>query len=486
MFHATTLADPAPIAALFPPREEREARESRLTRALANAQERIEAGAVPPRIDLDTFRAELARYDFAEPRPLDETIAWTIAQLESGVTHITHPRYFGLFNPAPTHPAQIADRIVGALNPQLASATTSPAAVAIEAHVIRALASRAGLGDRAGGHFTSNGSEANFTALICALTNADPAYATSGVRAFRGHPVFYVSRDSHLAWVKIAHMAGLGRDACRLIPTDGTGRMDPHALLAGLAQDCGADAVPVMIAATAGTTNAGMIDPLDDCAEIARRFGLWFHVDAAWGGAALASDRLRPALAGIERADSVTIDAHKWFATTMGCGMFLTSRPAVLPAAFQVGNSFMPSQAPSVDPYMTSMQWSRRFLGLRLFLSLATGGWAGHAAQTERAVDLAASLRARVEPRGWRAANLSPFAVLNLLPPPGAPDVRTIVARVLQDGRAWISAAVFEGFDVVRVCVTHGETNEEDVGTLAAALEDAVVPSAALEDALQA
>src|SRR5258708_7641382 len=100
---------------------------------------------------------------------------------------------------------------------------------------------------------------------------------------------------------------------------------------------------------------------------------MWFHVDAAWGGAAIASDRMRGVLAGIEAADSVTIDAHKWFATTMWCGMYFTRHPELLSATFQVSTSYMPSNVGGVDPYVTSVQWSRRFLGLRLFMSLDRG-----------------------------------------------------------------------------------------------------------------
>ena len=123
-----------------------------------------------------------------------------------------------------------------------------------------------------------------------------------------------------------------------------------------------------------------MIDPLHTCADIAAANGAWFHVDAAWGGAALSSDRLRSVLAGIERADSITIDAHKWFATTMGCGMFITRHGPVLSEAFRVAADFMPSTAASTDPYLNTVQWSRRFLGLRLFLSLGVAGWQGIAA----------------------------------------------------------------------------------------------------------
>src|SRR6202044_1833453 len=108
----------------------------------------------------------------------DDVLSWTIAQLEHGIVHITHPRYFGLFNPAPTFPAQCADRIAAVFNPQLATATTSPVAVDIENHVIRSVAQRVGLPPEAGGHFTSGGSEANFTALICALTRANPRFVS--------------------------------------------------------------------------------------------------------------------------------------------------------------------------------------------------------------------------------------------------------------------------------------------------------------------
>jgi glutamate/tyrosine decarboxylase-like PLP-dependent enzyme len=460
-------------SALFPPRDERRRQEDRLTQMLLDAGERVTAGSVTPTFDPALFRRALAEFDFAAPQPLDEVLGWTVAQLEQGVTHTTHPRYFGLFNPAPTFPAQCADRIAALFNPQLATATTSPAAVAIEAHVIAEIARRAGLPEGAGGHFTSGGAEANATALTCALTAANMEYAARGARAFAGQPVFYISRESHLAWFKIAHQAGIGREAARLVATDGTGRLDPAALEAMIAADRDAGLVPVMLVATAGTTNAGMIDPLAACAEIARRHDLWFHVDAAWGGALIASDRHRFALAGIEQAASLTIDAHKWFAATMGCGMFLTRRPPILADAFHVETGYMPSQNAGRDPYLSSMQWSRRFLGLRLFLSLAAAGWGGYARHVEHSIELGALLGDRLVANGWRIANASPVAVLCVEPPPGSTEVRTIVARVLAGGRAWISAAMFEGRPVIRACVTHGETTAADVDILVAALEDA-------------
>jgi glutamate/tyrosine decarboxylase-like PLP-dependent enzyme len=462
-----------PVAALFPSHDERLRWDDYLTRELRCATDRVARGAVVPTLDMTALCAALAEIDFRTPRGLDELLPWTIAQLEHGVVHMTNPRYFGLFNPAPSFPALCGDRLTGAFNPQLATATTSPAAVAIEAHVIRAVAQRAGLPVESTGHFTSGGSEANYTAVLCALTQANDRFASEGARAFRGPPVFYISRESHLAWVKIGHQAGIGRSAVRQVPTDGQGRMDTDALERMLDEDTARGCVPVLIVATAGTTNAGMIDPIGTCADIARDRGVWLHVDAAWGGAVLASDRLRGVLAGIERARSVTIDAHKWFATTMGCGMFLTREPEILSRTFQVSTGFMPSNTATVDPYVTTAQWSRRFLGVRLFLSLAAAGWSGYAQHVERSVELMARLRELLVARAWRIANDSPLAVLCVEPPPGGPDVRAIARAVLASGRAWVAVATYEGRDVIRMCLTHGEATMDDIRELVAALTDA-------------
>lgn len=455
-----------PVPALFPSREERVRVDDYLTRELLCANERVARGSVVPTVDIAVLRSQLAQIDFQTPRALDELLPWTIAQLEHGVVHMTNPRYFGLFNPAPSFPALCGDRLTGAFNPQLATATTSPAAVEIESHVIRAVARQAGLPAEATGHFTSGGSEANYTAVLCALTHANDRFASEGARAFDGQPVFYISRESHLAWVKIGHQAGIGRSAVRQVPTDGTGRMDVAALERMLNEDTARGCVPVLIVATAGTTNAGMIDPIRPCADLARDRGLWLHVDAAWGGAVLASERLRGALAGIERASSITIDAHKWFATTMGCGMFITRDPQILSSTFQVSTGFMPSNHASIDPYVTTAQWSRRFLGVRLFLSLAAAGWRGYAEHVERSVDLIARLREALVECDWRIANDSSLAVLCVEPPPGAADVRTIGSRVLASGRAWVAVAKYEGRDVIRICLTHGEATLEDIREL--------------------
>jgi glutamate/tyrosine decarboxylase-like PLP-dependent enzyme len=461
---------PGAVPALFPDAADRERISNWLTLELEAAHRRVQAGPVTPTIDMQKFRAELERFDFEQPQPLEEALHWAIERLEHGIVQMSNPRYFGLFNPGANFPAQCADRLTGLFNPQLASSASSPVPVALESHVIRAVARRAAFGDDATGHFATGGSEANYTALICALTAAHPKFSADGVRAFSGPVKFYTSRDCHIAWLKIAHQAGVGRSGLRLVDTDGHGRMDPEALLKAIADDRAAGAVPVMIVATAGTTGAGMIDPLHTCADIAKQQALWLHIDAAWGGAALASNRLRSLLDGIERADSITIDAHKWLATTMGCAIFISRRADLLSEAFHASTSFMPSSISAVDPYLNSVQWSRRFLGLRLFLALATAGWEGLGAHVERGVEVIERIKERLLASGWRIANDSSLAVLDAVPPAALGDVRALVRKVVASGRAWVAPTTFEGQDVVRICATNGETLMSDVDALVAAL----------------
>lgn len=465
---------PDAIPALFPARADRRRIGDWLTEELEAAAARVQAGPVAPTIDMPRFRAELEAFDFERPQPLEDALRWAIGRLEHGIVQMSNPRYFGLFNPGANFPAQCADRLAASFNPQLASSASSPVPVALESHVIRAVARRAGFGDEATGHFATGGSEANYTALICALTAAHPKFSAEGVRAFGGPVTFYTSRDCHIAWLKIAHQAGVGRNSLKLVDTDGQGRMSADALQRAIAEDRAAGAVPIMIVATAGTTGAGMIDPLIECADIAKRQSLWYHVDAAWGGAALASNRLRAALAGIERADSVTIDAHKWLATTMGCALFITRRGDLLSQAFHASTNFMPSSISAVDPYLNSAQWSRRFLGLRLFLALAAAGWEGLGAHVERGVEVIDRVKERLVALQWRVVNDSPLAVLDAIPPPELGDVRALVRRVVASGRAWVAPTMFEGQDVVRICATNGETAIADVDALVAALNQRV------------
>jgi len=456
---------------LFPsPRNQRETWQ-RVGVELERALDEARTGPVLPRADNRGFREQLARYDFSAPQPLPETVRWITDALQAGLVQTTSPRYYGLFNGRAAFAAEVADRVAAAFNPQLSVWSHAPAAVDIERHTISAVSVRLGFGPTAGGHFTSGGSEANYTALLCALTRAHAGFDELGARAFDGPPRVYASRDSHLAWLKIAHQAGIGRGAIRLIATDGRGRMDVHALRRAIEADLRAGDVPVMIAATAGTTNAGAVDPLRECRMVADEHGLWLHVDAAWGGGLIASTRARGLLEGIERADSVTIDAHKWLAATMGTGMFLVRDATLLARVFRVAASYMPASDPGLDPYVNSVQWSRRFAGLRLFTTLATAGWDGLGRHIDRCLELAHQLESRLRASGWMIVNNAGMAVVCATPQAANVSVDGIIAGLHAKGHHWCSRAMFEDQAVVRACITNSTTNEADVEALAEELD---------------
>ncbi|WP_232665842.1 pyridoxal phosphate-dependent decarboxylase family protein [Pseudonocardia sp. TRM90224] len=421
----------------------------------------------------------LRDYDFAGPRPAQDVLVEVVDQLRTGMVHTIHPRYFGLFNPTPTWWGVAGELIAAAVNPQLAVYAHACAPVEIETHVLRFLASRLGLPDGATGTFTVGGSEANLTAMIVALTRRWPAYAEGGLGAVAGRPVFYASAECHLAWVKIAHMAGLGRGAARLVPVDGAHRMDVHRLRAMIDADVAAGHAPFLLVATAGTTGAGALDPLPELAALARASGLDLHVDAAWGGAVALSDRLRPLLAGIEAADSITVDAHKWLSAPMGAGMFLTPHADALGASFGVQTTFMPAGAGGLpDPYSSSVQWSRRFIGLKVFLALAAAGRPAFARQLERDVELGELLARRLAEHGWLQVNDTPLPVVCVVDPEA--DGRdtehslewhaAVAARVVRGGRAWLSSLVLDGRPALRMCVTSHRTTATDIEALVSEL----------------
>jgi len=436
--------------------------------------DQVPAQPIGPMMSREAIHQWLARYAFDRPVQMDELVSDIVDGLSRGIVHSAHPRCFGLFNPTPSFPGVLGEFIAAAFNPQLAVWSHAPLAVEIEKHLIHHIATRLGIhGARSGGHFTTGGTEANATGLLMALTQRFPAYAEQGIRSAPGQPVFYVSAECHFAWFKIAHQAGIGRSAVQLVPTDGKGRMDAGALHTLVARDRARGHAPFMAAATAGTTNAGMVDPIPAIAELCEREGLWLHVDAAWGGALGLCTSGKHVLEGINRADSLTIDAHKWLSVPMGAGMLLAKDRQVLAETFRVSASYMPSAEPSEDPYITSMQWSRRFIGLKLFLSLAATGWAGMDAAIARQIELAAYLVARLQQENWRVLNNSPMAVVVFVDDSAQSSPELIVSRVQARQSAWISVAKFEGHSALRACITSFRCEAHDVDALIRELDRA-------------
>jgi glutamate/tyrosine decarboxylase-like PLP-dependent enzyme len=184
---------------------------------------------------------------------------------------------------------------------------------------------------------------------------------------------------------------------------------------------------------------------------------------------------LRAALGDVGRSDSVTLDAHKWLSVPMGAGMFVTRHADALPNAFAITAAYVPPRGADdvVDPYAQSMQWSRRFIGLKLFLTLAVAGWDGYAAALRHQTAIGDLLRAELTRAGWRLANDTPLPVVCFDDPNGA-DVDVIARTVAESGRAWISATrIGDGRPVLRACITSYRATAEDVAVLVEALERA-------------
>jgi aromatic-L-amino-acid/L-tryptophan decarboxylase len=284
----------------------------------AKLESEIAMGPIVPSVTPDEIRSYLAsRYNFKKAMTLEEVIADVEKMLRTWQVQVTHPRYFGLFNPSVTLASVIAETLVAMYNPQLANWRTSPAGNEIERHTLAWLTEKFGLPADASATFTSGGSEANLSAVIVALTRAFPDYGENGLRHLPATPTIYVTEEAHHSFNKIAHMTGLGRRALRVVATDSSLRFDIRDLKRRVAEDRKNGFAPFMVVGAGGTTAAGVIDPLLEMGRFCREEGLWFHVDAAWGGAAIISETLKHHLAGIDSADSITCDAHKWFSVPM-------------------------------------------------------------------------------------------------------------------------------------------------------------------------
>lgn len=431
----------------------------------------------------DAVRALLAGVDYSRPMPAEEAVRFAAESLARTQVHTPHPRYYGLFNPTPATMGIAGDALVAALNPQLAVWKHNPFAVEVERHLIRSFGALFGYDEAlADGTFTSGGSEANHTALLCALAHSFPEMERVGLRGLEAQPVFYVSAESHHSFHKGARLCGLGNAAVREIPVDGMLRMNPASLVSSIRTDRRHRLAPFLIVGTAGTTNAGTIDPLAEIAEIAAQEKLWFHADAAWGGAAAVLPELRPLLAGIERADSITLDAHKWLCAPNGAGMFLTRHPEILGRTFHISAAYVPPKAEGariVDPYEHSIHWSRRFIGLKLFLSLLVAGWDGYAAVLRNMTAMGDVLRCELEAAGWEIVAPTPLPIAcfqdRRAPKDRSAEYLEAVARhVVSSGHAWISTTRVRGdITVLRACITSYRTNKDDIRILINALEDA-------------
>lgn len=304
------------------------------------------------------------------------------------------PRYLAHLNCPVVIPALVAEVLVSSVNSSLDTWDQSGGGTHIERRLVCWTADRIGVGPEADGVFTSGGTQSNLQALLVArgqaylAGDADPAMSLADTASrFR----VFASRDSHFSVQKSANVLGLGPDAVVTIPTDHRRRMDPVALDRAIWDARAAGLIPMAVVATAGTTDYGSIDPLGAVADVCGQHGVWMHVDAAYGGGLLVSTRRRHLLDGIERADSVTVDFHKtFFQPVSSSAVVFRSRDALRHVTYHADylNPRSSAQPNQVDK---SMQTTRRFDALKLWMTLRAMGADAIGDYVDAVVDLAAA-----------------------------------------------------------------------------------------------
>lgn len=335
-------------------------------------------------------------------RPLPDTAA-ALAELEEvylkDAVFFHDAKYAAHLNCPVVIPALVGEGILSAVNSSMDTWDQSAGATMIERRLVDWTAERLSLGDAADGVFTSGGSQSNFQALLIARN-----HAVAGLRKLPDNESLrlpalleklrvFASEDSHFSIRKSASMLGLGYDAVVPVAYGPDHRMDPAALAGALAQSVDAGLVPIAVVGTAGTTDFGAVDPLVEIAALARAYGAWFHVDAAYGGGLMLSGRYRHRLDGIGLADSVTVDFHKTFFQPVSSSALLVRDRAMLRHVTYYADYLNPESAALADiPNQVdkSIQTTRRFDALKLWLTLRIMGADAVGALLDEAIDLAA------------------------------------------------------------------------------------------------
>ncbi|MBK8699153.1 MAG: aminotransferase class V-fold PLP-dependent enzyme [Saprospiraceae bacterium] len=428
---------------------------------------------VTPELTRDAIRTYTEIADFGHPFEDQKALDHLLTGLEQFAVHTPHPAYFGLFNPRTNFLSILSDLITAVFNPQLAAWSHAPFAVEVENYLIREFAVKFGYNAlEADGVFTSGGAESNLTALLCALNAKLPRFSVNGLWGVPQMPVVYCSAEAHHSLHKAARITGLGHDAVRSIPVNERQQIDIGQLSIALKKDITEDLLPLMVVGTAGTTGTGAVDDLIALNKLADQYNLWFHADAAYGGGAILHPDARLWLDGIGMADSITFDAHKWMSVPMATSMFITRHKSILSHTFSIRTDYMPKDAteqPVIDPFTHSIQWSRRSIGIKLYLSLLFFGWKGYEEVIGHQIAMGDYLRWQLKKSGWTVCNQAAMPVIcftdNFLEI-NDDFIPYMVHQLVASGKTWVSTYPVHGRLSIRACITNYDTTEKDIDML--------------------
>lgn len=407
--------------------------------------------------------------------------------------HNGHPRFFGYVASPSTPAGAFADLLASALNINVTSWRSGPAATEIERIVVRWLGSLAGYSDHPHGLLTSGGSMANLTALLIAhRAKSETDVAWKGLWNSNPAMTIYASDQIHMSIPKAADILGLGRDQVRLVESDDSFRMNVRRLRELVVADLRNGFKPFCVVASSGTVNTGAVDRLDEIAQVADEFGLWFHVDGAYGALGVLDETKRPLFAGLERADSVSLDPHKWLYVPIDSGCLLFRDEARARAAFSFDSAdyikvHEQDAGESFAFWNYGPELSRRFRALKIWLTLRYYGTRRIAAAIREDMAMAAYMGQSVE----SADDFELLAPVELsiccfryVPPALQSKLRAdsldareeavvnseldqlnsrIMLAVQRGGRAYLSSATLRGRFGLRACITNFRTTRSDI-----------------------
>ncbi len=447
---------------------------------LADYFDHIEEKRVFPDVEPQTVNRLFAEPLPQEPSSPDSVLDELKNKMLPYCTNVGHPGYMGLITPSPNPVGVIGDFICSAINQNVGAYSIGPSAVAMERRVVRWLTDLCGYGESAGGNLTSGGMTANFIGLKLgrdAVTRDQGQYDGMQERW-----AVYVSEERHVSIDKAVDCIGLGRNALRPLPTDSAFQVRLDALEEAIAKDKKDGVRPMCVVGLFGTTNTGAVDDIRELRRIADREGMWLHADAAYGGGMLLSHEWPMRDRGLELADSITIDPHKWFYAPLDAGAVLVKDQRRLTASFGMKPSYLTDEFDQENEryqyYVHGFEQSRRFRSLKVWMSFKRygarqiGGWIDNNVRQAKHLYALRAKDPEFEPAStppmsaicirYKGAELSEAESKNLH--------AEVAQRVERSGRFWISTTELKGKSWFRINPVNFRTRQEHMEELFALL----------------
>jgi aromatic-L-amino-acid decarboxylase len=436
---------------------------------IADYWQRVERLPVLSRARPGEIRERLPRQAPQEGEPFDAILRDLDSVILPGVTHWQSPNFFAYFPANSSPPAVLGELVSAGLGVQGMLWATSPACTELETHVLDWLAEMMALpasfrsDGSGGGVIQDTASSASLCALLAARERA--TNFASNERGSDGRLVAYASTQTHSSIEKAVKIAGLGRENLRLIEVDERFAMRADALAARIGEDRRAGLVPCFVCATVGTTSSNAVDPVPDIGRICREEGLWLHVDAAMSGTAAICPEFRRFLDGVELADSLCVNPHKWMFTNFDCDCFWVADRAVLIKTLSILPEYLKNKATESGAVIDYRDWhiqlGRRFRSLKLWFVIRSYGVAGLQHHVRRHVALAQEFARWVrESERFQLAVPPPLNLVCFRHERGDDFNRELLERLNRSGELYLTHTILDGRFTLRLCV--GQTNTEE------------------------